>query len=580
LRERERFRAFISHTLKFDQHQGIETMDNDNEMSFTPTALRRRAEEQLETTASTDLSGTDHDTLRLLHELQVHQIELEMQNAELHQARHDVESLLVKYTDLYDFAPVGYFTLDRSSVISEANLSGARLLGVERSRLIDRRFGLFVAPADRSTFAAILEKVFTNTTILSCELTLSTEEIDPRQVRIEAIAAASGQECRMVVADITELQRARQDLLKSQKLESLGVLAGGLAHDFNNILTAILGNISLARMQAEQPDKLEQCLEQAENAAVRAKDLTRRLLTFSQGGSPLKKTIIINNLLEQTINHAIRDTTVTCTFALADDLLPVDIDEEQFSQVIGNLVKNALQAMPAGGTISVASRNAALPPGGEQYVEISIADSGTGIPEQLQQRIFDPYFTTRDQGSGLGLAACYSIIKKHDGSIAVKSVPGKGTTVHISLPAVHVSEKPVPTAPHALYNGAGRILLMDDEEMVRNIVTSMLEELGYLVECTKSGSEAIELYRQRLAEGIPFAAVIMDLVIPGGIGGKVAISSLLRIDPQVKVVVSSGYSEDAVLADYRGYGFSAVLSKPFRLQDLSRVLHELLGPAS
>ena len=376
--------------------------------------------------------------------------------------------------------------------------------------------------------------------------------------------------------DITELHRAKQDMLRTQKLESLGVLAGGIAHDFNNILTAVLGNISLARFHVQEPAKVTQRLEDAEIAAVRAKDLTQQLLTFARGGEPIKKGIMLGGLLKEAAGFAIHGSAVNITFALGDNLWPVEADEGQLSQVIHNLVLNAIQAMPTGGKITVAAHNADSRPDGKKFVKISVADTGTGIPENLLQNIFDPYFTTKQQGSGLGLATCYSIIRKHDGKIRVESTIGMGTTFYISLPAAERVEETKPAERMEVAHGKGRVLVMDDEEIVRETAKTMLEELGYQVECTEDGSEAIELYKRRKNEGTPFASVLMDLTIPGGIGGKEAIKSLIEIDSNVKAIVSSGYSSDPVMANYRDYGFSAVLSKPYRLQEMSTVLQELI----
>jgi signal transduction histidine kinase/ActR/RegA family two-component response regulator len=378
------------------------------------------------------------------------------------------------------------------------------------------------------------------------------------------------------VEDITELQRIKQDMLKTEKLESLGILAGGIAHDFNNILSAILGNISLARFQAHDPEKVAQRLEEAENAVVRAKDLTLQLLTFARGGDPVKKVIKVSSLLKEAAGFASHGSVVKCKFVLADDLWPIEADEGQLSQVIHNLVLNAIQAMPNGGKITIVANNAETPSGGNKFVKISVADTGTGIPEDLLPKIFDPYFTTKQQGSGLGLASCFSIITKHDGKIRVESTLGKGTTFHISLPATEELEETVPATRLEVVRGKGRVLVMDDDEMVREILIESLEELGYLVECTENGSAAVELYRKRQEEGTPFAAVIMDLTIPGGIGGKEAISSLIQIDPHVKAIVSSGYATDPIMANCREYGFSGVLSKPYRLQELNKILQELL----
>jgi PAS domain S-box-containing protein len=386
-----------------------------------------------------------------------------------------------------------------------------------------------------------------------------------------------GRPCGAVSAfvDITERKNMEKEIHRSQKLESLGVLAGGIAHDFNNILTSILGNVSLARMQLHDVEKSAKRLMEVENAAARAKDLTHQLLTFARGGEPVKKAIDLSGLLREAAGFAVRGSSVRCELSIMDDLLHVEADEGQLNQVIHNLVINAVQSMPDGGTVTVGAKNCAPVKGEKSSVEISIADSGTGIPEQHLQRIFDPYFTTKQQGSGLGLAACYSIIKKHGGGISVKSTLGKGSTFYITLPAWEQTD----TGAEELNTGAGndpfRVLVMDDEEPVREILQDMLEELGYTSECTKNGAEAVALYRKRKEEGFPFSVVILDLTVPGGVGGTEAMASLLEIDPKVKAVVSSGYSTDPIMASYREFGFSAVLSKPYRLQDMDRVFLEL-----
>jgi CheY-like chemotaxis protein len=378
------------------------------------------------------------------------------------------------------------------------------------------------------------------------------------------------------VEEITELRQVRQEMLKTQKLESLGVLAGGIAHDFNNILTAIIGNLSLARMQLHNTEKTAKRLVDAENAASRAKDLTQQLLTFARGGEPVKKVIEAGVLLKEAAGFAIHGSAVKCEFAFADDLWLVEVDEGQLSQVIHNLTINAVQAMPDGGTITLGAENFSSIPEGQRCVRISVTDTGTGIPEQHIQRIFDPYFTTKQQGSGLGLATCYSIIKKHGGTVSVESTPGKGSKFYLTLPASELSRTVEPQFQTDLAFGVGRVLVMDDEEPVRETLQAMLEALGYVAECTENGTEAVELYRQRKEEGKPFAVVILDLTIPGGVGGKETLASLLKINPDVKSIVSSGYSTDPIMANYREYGFSAVLTKPFGLQDMSKLLQELI----
>jgi PAS domain S-box-containing protein len=544
------------------------------------THLRRRAEDRLRDQAPAAQSGKPFDPLQLLHELQVHQVELEMQNAELRQARNEVEALLEQYTDLYDFAPVGYFTLDRAAAIQSVNLTGARLLGIERSRLKGCRFDLFIAPEDRPVFAAFFEAVFSRQGQQRCEVVLGPEGRPRLFVQIEATAAASGRECRLALIDMTELQQARQTLVKTERLDSLGVLAGGIAHDFNNLLTAILGNLSLLQVQNQDPEQTSLRLQAVEKAAVRAKDLSMQLFTFARGGEPIKQVVAVNNLLRDAAGFAALGSPVRCDFDLGADLWPVNADAGQLAQVLQNLAVNAVQAMPTGGTLTITARNLEPLPGEQRFLQISIKDSGVGIPREILQRIFDPYFTTKEQGTGLGLAICHSIIKKHGGDIMVESAPGLGTTFQIRLPAENAAAATAAARPQDVCPGRGRILIMDDQLAIREVATAILEELGFQAECTENGRDAVDLYQKGLEEDRPFAAVIMDLTVPGAMGGKEALALLRRIDPQVKAIVSSGYAADPVMAEYREYGFSAVLCKPYRLADLGRVLRDLLDPES
>jgi len=386
-----------------------------------------------------------------------------------------------------------------------------------------------------------------------------------------------------MVRDITERREREQEQLKMQKLESLGVLAGGIAHDFNNIMTAILGNISLVRMKMPPDNPWYRQLEDAEGASYRAKNLTQQLLTFSKGGIPHKKTMALEQLIRDSANFALRGVNVRCDFKIEERLLPVSIDEGQIGQVFSNLVINACQAMPSGGIVRINARNvyigekSSLPLTEGSYVEISIEDQGLGIPRENLQKIFDPYFTTKQKGSGLGLAITYSIIRNHDGHIAVRSQLGAGTTFIIYLPA---SER-VLAAEETLFEknicGYGRILLMDDEEIVRKVTGEILKVLGYEVECARDGAEAIRLYTRAMESGRPFDAVIMDLIIPGGMGGRETIKQLRELDPNVKAIVSSGYSQDPILADFAAYGFCEVLAKPFSSSTLSGVLYKVLS---
>ena len=383
--------------------------------------------------------------------------------------------------------------------------------------------------------------------------------------------------------NITKRKKMEEELQSAQKLESLGVLAGGLAHDFNNLLTAIMGNISLAKLSLKPGETTFDRLSEAEKASLRARDLTQQLLTFSRGGAPVKKAVSLESIIKDSASFSLRGSKARCEFGRTDGLWPVKADEGQISQVINNLVINAEQAMPGGGTISLSYENIALGPDdvpplkAGNYVIISVRDQGIGVPKEHHGKIFDPYFTTKQKGSGLGLATCYSIIKQHEGHITVESHLGAGTAFHIYLPA---SEKEAPeqeAVVEAPAVGTGRILIMDDEEMVRDVAGKMLERLGYDVAFAIDGEEAVTLYRKAHDAGIAFDAVIMDLTIPGGMGGKEAIVKLLEIDPQAKAIVSSGYSNDPIMADCMQYGFSGVVTKPYSVKNLSEVLLEVLN---
>ncbi|HEB69430.1 MAG TPA: PAS domain-containing hybrid sensor histidine kinase/response regulator [Desulfobulbus sp.] len=381
--------------------------------------------------------------------------------------------------------------------------------------------------------------------------------------------------------DVTERTKMEGELLNARKLDALGVLAGGIAHDFNNLLAVILGNISMG-LQADHDQEKTDCFLAAEKAAMRSRDLTRQLLTFARGGAPVKKSAMIQSIIEDSAAFALSGSSSTACFFLPVDLWPVEVDAGQISQVINNLVLNGAQALPHGGIITIRAgnchvdRTTALPLEPGRYVRIDVEDKGTGIPQQYLGRIFDPYFTTKKRGTGLGLASCFSITRKHGGHISVCSTPDQGTIFTLYLPASGRRPERMEKQENKNFRGQGRILVMDDEEMIRTMVSSMLTILGFTVEAVPDGEQAIALYQEALTTNTPFQAVVMDLTIPGGMGGVETIARLQQIDPGVKALVSSGYANDPVLADYQEYGFSGVICKPFELQDLQQSLQALL----
>ncbi|GFO58760.1 hypothetical protein GMST_10850 [Geomonas silvestris] len=419
-----------------------------------------------------------------------------------------------------------------------------------------------------------------------CQLLCKDGSGIPCLVSAQAVREADGtfQGASIVVTDMRTRKLIQDQTLRTQKLESLGVLAGGIAHDFNNVLTGVLGNISFAQALVPEDHPALTPLKDAEEASLRAAELARQLLTFARGGKPIKKRVLVRQLLEDSVALALSGSRVVAAMRLADDVDALEADPGLVTQAFSNILINAAQAMPEGGTVSVEGRRLRLgrrntlgvPTG--TYLRISFRDEGTGIPEALQRRIFDPYFSTKPGSSGLGLASAYTIIVNHGGHIDVRSRAGKGATIICHLPAsgelpaplLKPRPSPAPTTPQR-----GAVLIMDDEHIVRKVATKMLESLGYRVTACSSGEQAIERYQEGLRAGRPYLAVLMDLTIPAGMGGKEAAREILNLDPQARLVVSSGYFDDPVMADYRAFGFCAVMPKPYKLAELALVMGRL-----
>ena len=389
-----------------------------------------------------------------------------------------------------------------------------------------------------------------------------------------------------IALDISDLKEHEKEELKVQKLESLGVLAGGIAHDFNNILTGIMGNISLAKMFIDDTHKSYNALVGAEKASMRATELARQLLTFARGGEPVKKVVSLRHLVNETVSLVLHGSNVRGIVDIPDSIHAIEADEGQISQAFHNIIINATQAMPGGGVLTVSARNetlvgknsTALPPG--TYACLTFTDEGCGISDADLKKIFDPYFTTKVNGNGLGLASTHSIIIKHGGHIDVSSVADKGSTFTIHLPSIGETISKCQTesvTQTSKDHGGGSILVMDDEEMIRQLAGGMLEEIGYQVTTCDKGSEAIRLYKAAKESGTPFSAVIMDLTIPGGMGGKETAEEILAIDPAACLIVSSGYSNDPIMSDYRTYGFTGAIAKPYRIDELAEVLRSSLS---
>ena len=383
------------------------------------------------------------------------------------------------------------------------------------------------------------------------------------------------------IMDITERKQMEQELQKIQKLESLGILAGGIAHDFNNILTAISTNLSMARVYGDLREDVSEMLTDAEQASVRAKNLTQQLLAFAKGGTPIKKQVSISRLITTTAAFSLSGSKVRCEFSLPDDLWLAEVDEGQIGQVIQNLIINADQAMPRGGTIRIAAENIvvgekdSLPLKNGLYLRISVNDQGIGVSRKDMPSIFDPFFTTKQKGSGLGLATSFSVVNSHAGHIEVESVIEEGTTFSVYLPALGRTSEEKGRERKRLIKGEGRILLVDDEEIIWRAAGEALTRMGYEVQFAEDGAEGIELYREAMHAARPFHAVIMDLTIPGGMGGKEAVGEILRIDPDARIIASSGYSNDPVMSDFRQHGFCGIITKPYRIEELGELMSRI-----
>jgi len=385
-----------------------------------------------------------------------------------------------------------------------------------------------------------------------------------------------------VLRDITERRRMEEEITRTGRLESLGILAGGLAHDFNNLLTPILVNISMAKTYRDFDPEIAEMLTDVEKASLRARGLTQQLLTFAKGGAPIKKTIYLSRFLEAIVRFALSGSNVRCEYAISDDLWPLEVDEGQISQVIHNIVINADQAMAEGGIIKIRAENLILAEEehvnleGGRYVRISIEDQGHGIPREQLSKIFDPFFTIKEQGRGLGLSTSLSIVTRHKGQIHVDSKMGVGTIFHIYLPTSEKKPEIKEKAKDKPIKGKGKVLLIDDEEIIRKSARGALKRLGYHVQAAKDHVEGIRLYEKAMKEKHPFQAVIMDLTIPGSMGGQDAIKKLKKIDRDARVIVSSGYSDDRVMSKFREYGFCGVVVKPYEIEELARVIHNVI----
>jgi len=487
-----------------------------------------------------------------------------------------------RFRDLADMLPEAVFETDNNMKLTYANHKAYELFGYTEEDFDRGINGIdLLVPKDRERARGNLARRLRGEKTGSVEYSALKKDGTSFPILHNIIAIIKDREIvgfRGIAMDLTERKQAEKEILKLRKLESLGVLAGGIAHDFNNLLTGLFGNIELAKKFLPAEHKSHKFLETAGRSMKSATSLTTQMLTFAKGGDPIKETLSIGAVITETAQFSLRGSKVKLQTDIAPDLWPVDADKGQLSQVISNLVINAQQAMPDGGTITISAENVTASTG--RQVQVTVRDEGIGISPQYLDRIFDPYFSTKQQGSGLGLASTYSIITKHNGTINAVSKLNDGTAFTISLPAAEKEEKNIPENLLDKTDGtpavAAHILVLDDEELVREVIGAMIEELGHKVSYAVHGGEAIKKYQEAWQSNSPYDVVITDLTIPGGMGGQEAAREILQTDPQAKIIVSSGYATDPVMANYKDYGFQGRIVKPYHFAELRKVIDRVL----
>ncbi len=491
------------------------------------------------------------------------------------------------YSALVEDLPVMVIRFKKGLVLTFVNKRYLEYFEIQKEEWIGKSFIHFIEPEDRERVIKGIKSIKKSKPIFIVQYRVKKNgKIRWLEWINRGIFDKNGNiiEYSAVGRDITKEKKSEEENLRIQKLESLEFLAGGIAHDFNNILTAIIGNIELAKLFSKDNEKLKEKLEGIEKASFNAKELASKLLAFSKGGEPIKEPLSVNDLIEDAVSFSLHGSNVETEIHLPEDLWWINADKGQMSQVIQNLIINAMQAMPDGGNIYIMGENVIisekdsipLPPG--NYVKIRVKDTGKGIPEKYLPYIFDPYFTTKEKGSGLGLFTVYTVIQRHEGYVTVYSEEGKGTEFVIFLPAIE-SKKIKNEGIQEKANISKKnlnVLVMDDDETIRDTLKEMLTLLGHKVTLARNGEEAIDTYKEAVEESAPFDLVIMDLTIRGGMGGKETVEKLLKLYPDAKIIVSSGYSDDAVMSNYKEYGFKGMLKKPYTLSELASLIDEVL----
>jgi len=502
--------------------------------------------------------------------------------AERNQARAELQEAVRKMTDILEKTSDGFFAVDRDWKFTFVNRQAEKLLDRHREDLIGKDFWVELPEFTRDAF----EKNYRRA--MSEQVAVEFEASDASgKVCFELLAYPSGGGVSVFLRDVTDRKRVEEERLTTGKLESLGTLAGGIAHDLNNLLTVISGNIGLAQIEAPgSPANLLSFLSRAGEAAQDAAQLSNQLLTFSKGGTPLKRVVSISDLVTQAAEFSLHGSNLRSDLDIQAGLWRSPVDPAQIEQVINALIINAREAMPGGGIVRVSARNfeidanSGLPIRPGRYVKVQVADNGGGIEKRLVTKIFDPYFTTKSTGTGLGLSISYSVVKKHGGLLHLERNSADGSTFTFYLPATD-SEPPVPepTLENEIFSfNHQRVLVMDDEAAIRDLTSELLGTLGYKVTTAPDGAEAVKKYELAMQTGETFQAVILDATIRGGMGGVATMERLRDLDPNVTAIICSGYSDDAALAEFLTYGFRAALPKPFTRHELANVLQRAFEP--
>lgn len=547
-------------------------------------ALRAHADALVRTEDTEAIEAlTPLEIKSIVHELQVHRLELEAQNEEVRCAHAKLERSRERYLDLYEHAPVGYLSLSEAGEVVAANLTSATLFGVPRGALLRTRLADRVLPPDQDTYFRERRALFEQGAARTFELRLLRPDGSHFWGRFSATVDGGRSVAQLALSDVTELRAAQDTLGSVDRLESLGTLAAGIAHDFNNVLTGVRGNLSLLEELTRSDQHARELVAEAHDACGAAVDLARQLLTFAKGGAPSLQIVDLRQIVRQASIFAARGSHCVCVCDFEEQPVRARVDPNQIGLVVQNLVLNAIQAMPKGGQISLRLRKRRIPADDPpalisgEYAELTVQDQGAGIPEQDLPRIFDPYFSTKTGGHGLGLTMVFSVVGRHLGQVRAGNAPTGGAEFTVRLPltaaAPEVASASIPTA---VPTPGRKILIVDDEPVVVAVLTRILLSLGHEVEATADGKLALEMWRNALGSARPFQVAITDLTIPGGMGGRAAVTELLKVDPSACVIACSGYSSDDVMSNAARYGFRGVLPKPFARAEVAAALNAAL----